>query len=158
MLCELHKLKISEKYDDSLIKNTYFKPTFSFSCWVITSCVFIFTTPFQLNRAKKYIWWISTTGGIRTRTTTILSCLPPVFWLLWHIMRWCKESTAPPCFLSLLLLYKTNLTDSLNLHWIFTLPILVQTVGVEPTRYLYLEILSPNSAMPVYYIPYFPRG
>lgn len=42
----------------------------------MTSCVFIFTTPFQLNRAKGYIWWISTTGGIRTRTCRILSSIP----------------------------------------------------------------------------------
>ena len=80
----------------------------------MTSCVFIFTTPFQLNGAKRYIWWISTTGGIRTRTTAILSRLPPAFGLLWHMMRWCKESTASPCFLSLLLLYKTNRTDSFH--------------------------------------------
>ena len=42
----------------------------------MTSCVFIFTTPFQLNGAKRYIWWISTTGGIRTRTCRILSSIP----------------------------------------------------------------------------------
>ena len=42
----------------------------------MTSYVFIFTIPFQLNGTKRYIWWISTTGEIRTRTCRILSSIP----------------------------------------------------------------------------------
>ena len=76
MLCELHKLKISEKYNDSLIKNTYFKSTF-LSLAELSQVVYSSSLPpFQLNGAKRYIWWISTTGGIRTRTCRILSSIP----------------------------------------------------------------------------------
>lgn len=65
---------------------------------------------YQFRHTDKY----SITGEIRTHTGRSLNPLPPAFGLPWHIMRWRKVSTAPPCFLSLLLLYKTNRTDSFH--------------------------------------------